>query len=156
MSLVLNATPAFSAKNLTTSVQLMSYASGDKEYTVGVRVDLGAVGGYLSAAASQITIECKVDGKQAYIATVTKPVGSQVLYHNVDRLLYVRPAEVLTVWALSDNVAETAVKGNVYIFGARSSGGTLVINERSDMVDWIKTEFGPFGTTLGIDDDVIN
>jgi len=131
----------------------MSYSPA-AEYTLGARVDLGKVGGYLNSAAATFTFVAKIDGVITYSETASKALGQTSLSYNFDRIILVQSGEVLTLEVLSSNAADLSIYGDVYIIGHRSSGGVLATTERSDMVDWIKNEFAP--RTMAVSDSVIN
>jgi len=149
---------SFSGKDITSSVSVLDYTA-NLEYVVGVRVDIGDGVGLLNTAASVITIKAKItntdgDVVEAYPKSVVKAAGETQLIHNFDRTIYLQEGEVLAVWVESDNANDTSIAGNVYILGVRGAGGSAIISmERSDISDWLATEFAPL--TLATPADTI-
>ena len=151
---------SFSSKDLTTSVQLISFTA-DQEYIVGVRIDLGDSTGLLNTDSSDTTyvIKAKItqtdsDVVEAFSHTITKDSSLTQLSYNIDRTIYLQADEVLTVWAESDNSNDTSIDGNVYIIAVRAASGSALLSmERADVLSWLEAEFAPL--TLATPDATI-
>ena len=159
MTIKLNSSStSFATKDLTSLVQLVTFTA-DKEYVVGVRVDLGENSALINNAASEITITAKItqtdsDVVVAYEKTFPKAVGRTQITHNFDKTIYLQLGEVLTVWAESSNASDISISGNVYIIGIRAAGGSVSGSmERTDIKEWLDTEFMPI--QLATPDDTI-
>jgi len=148
----------FTGKNLTTSVQLVSYTA-TRGYMVAVRVDLGKGSELLNSAASSITVVAKVvktDASvvEAYNKAFPKSVSLTSITHNFDKAIYLKEDEALSVWAYSNNASDISISGDVFILGTRSSGGADIVSyTRTAIKDWLEVEFLPL--TLATPDDTI-
>lgn len=158
MSLQLNDETSFSSKNLTSSVQLLTYTAA-KDYMIAVRIDVGSATTPLTSSSVTYAIAAKItkeDGTivDAYSKLLAKEADQTSFTHMFDKSIYLADTETLAIWIESTGADDVAISGDVFFLGVRSSGGeTISVYARSNIKDWIVTEFLPI--QLATPDDTI-
>jgi hypothetical protein len=114
---------SFTSVDLAASMDVdLVYYTAIKDVLVDVRADIGSSTGPLQSGVSDITISAwitRTSGEEVecFSEVIGKGAGQTQLHYNFYKKILVLAGEVITITANSNNVLDTNISGEVYIFG---------------------------------------
>jgi len=138
------ATYGFTAKDLRTEVQINSDWTPSELLDVLVDVVLGITAGRIAGAGSTYTLTVKITrGSETIVLAKEQWVDSQAANIPIQCSLRfpVQPSDVVKIYALSSNTADTSVAGTIYYSAYNDIAATAIVdaNGRVNVGRWLDT-----------------